>query len=187
MGPVGSTLSANQSFDTFTVAAAIYTVTRAVIMSMERFVVVPVCTCVPVHWIQCWIKQLCIAVQCVYPQCMHPVNGWAQHVEIKYINTRVLKETYVSLLILFLRNKRAQHLLLSAWNKPPDRNRKIQRIWRSYSNYFMLLLAFCNLLKQCFNNPHIYRIFLFKYTQVRTYYCTYIIAKCVTFWYHFSL
>lgn len=42
---------------------------RAVIMTMERFVVVLVCL------IQHWIMQICIGVLYVYPWCMQPVNA----------------------------------------------------------------------------------------------------------------
>lgn len=95
---------------------------------VERFVVV------------CFDSVLDLGMQLVN-EC------WMQHVDIKCINTRVL--------CLF--QSCPQPPLLSPRNNKPDRNRKKQRIWRSCSYPFVLLLA------QRFNNPHICIIFSFKY------------------------
>lgn len=71
MGLIGHTLSANQSFDTFTVAAAIYTMYDQSSNSDYGEICCGACARLSQHL----IMQINIAVQYLCQWCMQLVNG----------------------------------------------------------------------------------------------------------------
>lgn len=131
MVPVGNTLSANQSFDTFTVAAAVYTVTRAMTMWVWRYLWWCLCACVCMIWHQ--MQRCIVLLYSIYTHTMQLMNDCSR-CRMPCIYQRVLSHTCVKnnhnnlFLVSFVKeNERAQHLLLSAWNNTfPNRNRKKQ-------------------------------------------------------------
>lgn len=113
---------------------------RAVIMSMERFVAVLVCL------IQHWIIQICIGVLYVYPWCMQPVNAASRN--------EIYQETYCMRLLVSqeYESSTPRAVTVKTINLLTETER--YRGWRSCSKSFISLSA------QRFNNPHIYSVFI---------------------------